>query len=96
MKAIAITLFYSILALFFFAFLTGYFVVVTAIQFSFNYTFYEAIKKRQRYTRNYISNWEEVMGSRDKWYLWLLPIGAFSGYDDVDIVNVHNYHEILL
>lgn len=86
----------SILSIFFFLFLTGYFVVISCIQFSLNYTFFEYIKRRQRCTKNYISNWEEVMGSRDKWYLWLIPIGAFNKYDDVDIVNVHNYHEILL
>jgi hypothetical protein len=66
-----------------FAILTGSFAVSGIWAISSNETTFETMKKESRRTeKSWIGNWEEVFGSREQWYLWLVPVPAFPVDDD--------------
>jgi hypothetical protein len=66
-----------------FAILTGNFAITGIIEISMNQTTFEGMKNISRNNKkSCIGNWEEVFGSRRRWYLWLLPISAFPTGDD--------------
>jgi hypothetical protein len=66
-----------------FAILTGWFAVTLFYGISINQTTFENMNKVHRgEDRGCLGNWEEIFGSRRKWYLWLMPIPAFPTDDD--------------
>lgn len=62
-----------------FTFLTTSFFIAGLINTHTNTTQLEQMKKNSPSFRksSCCENWEEVCGSREKWYLWILPIPAF-------------------
>ena len=79
---------YLMLAAFFFLF-TMMFCCGSASEISTNVTDWERLSNAKVTwdTSSCVSNWEEVFGSVKKWYLWLIPIGAFHGIDEYDLVD---------
>ena len=90
-----ILLLYIILAFFFVA-MTSSFVVQSIFRFTNNITFFEEMKRQAPINRPHsfneaIHNWEDVFGPIQKWYTWLLPIGAFHGIPDEQLVPNHGF-----
>lgn len=61
--------------------------------FALNETQYEQVKyiEPPKYSRNLISNFEEVFGPRSKFYMWLIPTGAFHGMKTEDLLYKNHY-----
>jgi hypothetical protein len=73
---------YLILGVSFMVF-TGWVTITLCWGISVNQTTFENMKAMYRgHDRSCLANWEEIFGSRKKWYLWLLPIPAFPTNDD--------------
>jgi hypothetical protein len=77
-----------------FAILTGSFVFSLLYGISINQTQFDAMEEksshdvvRARYRKGLIANWEEVFGSVNEWYLWLLPIPAFQPVNDRNMIG---------
>lgn len=82
-----------------FLFLTGNFLQQNIRQITLNRTQFEIMKDMPELLhRKYpcYKNWEEVFGSIRKWYLWLIPIPAFQGFDDytLAIIKTSNDNEL--
>ena len=74
-----------------FLFLTGSFLTQNLRQISQNRTQFEIMKKlpsTMHLKSPWYVNWEEVFGSIDEWYLWLIPIPAFRGVDDYTLSTI--------
>lgn len=91
---------YIILGLTFFI-LTFTFTIVSLKNITMNQTQFEEMRsnsKKVKYSRPRVScieAWEEVFGSRSKWYLWPFPIPAFHNIDEYDLVNKKYGEKIL-
>jgi hypothetical protein len=53
-----------------------------------NRTTFEGLKQKAATNerKTCVANWEEVFGSRQMWYLWLIPVRAFDTDDDRTLV----------
>ena len=93
-----ILLLYIVLAVFFVS-MTSTFTIACIFRFSNNITQFEQMQRRvpakNHFTlKEILKNWEEIFGSYKKWYTWLLPIGAFHGIPDENLIP--NNHPSLL
>lgn len=88
--AMIISIVYAMLG-FVFGLLTGNFACSMLCEFSENVTTFEDMQRHRNkgnaekvptYDKGCCFNWEEIFGSRTKWYLWMLPIPAFNVLDD--------------
>lgn len=83
----AIVFLYTALG-FSFLFLTGNFTQQNIRQITLNRTQFEIMKDMPALLHRkypWYRNWEEVFGSINEWYLWLIPIPAFRGIDDYSL-----------
>ena len=82
-----IFIFYSLLG-FFFMLYTLSVILSCCVEITQNVTEWETLSKPNVLwdTSNCISNWEEIFGSIRKWYTWFIPIGAFHGVDEYELV----------
>jgi hypothetical protein len=81
----AVSLVYFVLAIAF-AFLTGSFALSLAYEITVNQTTFE----REKGGDDCVRNWEEVFGSRRRWWRWLLPVEAFPVEDDRLLLTGNN------
>ena len=75
----------------FFTFFTGNFAISTVIETWKDSTQYEKHSKNSKNKnppkRNVKKNFEAIFGPVNKWYLWLVPIPAFRGIDNEELIK---------
>ena len=86
----ALTLIYFIAGTFF-ALFTGSFAITTILETWNDSTQYEMHSRnkgnKMQKTKNIKKNFESIFGPFNKFYLWLLPIPAFSGIDNDELIK---------
>ena len=86
---LVVSLIYTILAVFFVA-MTASFTFTSLYHFTVNITQFELMKRKvppRIEPSKVLANFEEVFGPASKWYTWLLPIGAFHGIPEEELLE---------
>ncbi|OHS98644.1 DHHC zinc finger domain containing protein [Tritrichomonas foetus] len=81
-----LNMFYLLIAIFFLLF-QGFFMFCCISDILKDTREFEGLTKTKRESnKSFMELLEEVFGPRNKFYLWLIPIGAYCGMDDSDLV----------
>ena len=97
--AFPVLLIYSILALVFFSFTLSMF-LQSIPEISSNETTYEIMRRKRyhinihRHETSKLEGWEDICGPSKYWYMWILPIPAFCGIDEYDLIHQHSSNTI--
>jgi hypothetical protein len=80
---------------FVFAFVTGRFLLAQIYDGSINDTQFEQMKGVMfaHRGRSIVGNWEEICGPASLWYLWLVPVPAFSPRNDRELLTAENFRD---